>query len=56
MATIRNLGLIAQLRAEASSHIIRFRGGRVRQSAGASSSGSGRRPPASPKSPWTTGK
>ncbi len=32
MATIRNLGLVAQLRAEASSHIIRFRNGRVRQS------------------------
>jgi len=32
MATIRNLGLIAQLRAEASSHVIRFRNGRIRQS------------------------
>lgn len=32
MATIRNLGLIAQLRAEASSHVIRFRSGRIRQS------------------------
>lgn len=32
MATIRNLGLIAQLRAEASSYVIRFRNGRIRQS------------------------
>ncbi|GJE62204.1 SPFH domain-containing protein [Methylobacterium trifolii] len=32
MATIRNIGLIAQLRSEASSHIIRYRNGRVRQS------------------------
>lgn len=32
MATIRNLGFIAQLRAEASSHVIRFRNGRIRQS------------------------
>ena len=32
MATIRNLGFIAQLRAEASSHVIRYRNGRVRQS------------------------
>ena len=32
MATIRNIGVIAQLRSEASSHIIRFQNGRVRQS------------------------
>ncbi|MBY0252360.1 MAG: band 7 protein, partial [Methylobacterium organophilum] len=32
MATVRNIGVIAQLRSEASSHIIRFRNGRVRQS------------------------
>ncbi|KAB1073585.1 SPFH domain-containing protein [Methylobacterium planeticum] len=32
MATIRNIGLIAQLRSEASSHVIRYRNGRVRQS------------------------
>lgn len=32
MATIRNLGFVAQLRSEASSHIIRYRNGRVRQS------------------------
>ncbi|MBX9930892.1 MAG: SPFH domain-containing protein [Methylobacterium sp.] len=32
MATIRNLGPIAQLRSEASSHLIRYRNGRVRQS------------------------
>jgi regulator of protease activity HflC (stomatin/prohibitin superfamily) len=32
MATIRNIGLIAQLRSEASSHIIRYRGGRIRES------------------------
>jgi regulator of protease activity HflC (stomatin/prohibitin superfamily) len=32
MATIRNLGFIAQLRSEASSHVIRYRNGRVRQS------------------------
>jgi len=32
MATIRNLGLVAQLRSEASSHVIRYRNGRVRQS------------------------
>lgn len=32
MATIRNIGLIAQLRSEASSHVIRYRKGRVRQS------------------------
>ncbi|WP_342111399.1 SPFH domain-containing protein [Methylobacterium sp. SI9] len=32
MATVRNVGVIAQLRSEASSHIIRFRNGRIRQS------------------------
>ena len=32
MATIRNLGLIAQLRSETSRHVIRYRNGRVRQS------------------------
>lgn len=31
MATIRNFGFIAQLRSEASSHIIRYRNGRVMQ-------------------------
>lgn len=32
MAHIRNFGFIAQLRSDATSHIIRFRNGRVRQS------------------------
>lgn len=32
MATIRNFGFVAQLRSEASSHVIRYRNGRVRQS------------------------
>ncbi|MDK2760470.1 MAG: band 7 protein [Sphingopyxis sp.] len=32
MATIRNFAFLAQLRSEASSHIIRYRGGRVKQS------------------------
>lgn len=32
MATIRNLGFVAQLRSEASSYVIRYRNGRVRQS------------------------
>ncbi|GJD94112.1 SPFH domain-containing protein [Methylobacterium iners] len=32
MATIRNIGLVAQLRSEASSHVIRYRKGRVRLS------------------------
>jgi regulator of protease activity HflC (stomatin/prohibitin superfamily) len=32
MASIRNLGFLAQLRSEASSHVIRYRGGKVRQS------------------------
>lgn len=32
MASIRNIGLIAQLRSEASSHVIRYRRGRIRQS------------------------
>jgi len=32
MAQIRNLGLIAQLRSDASHHVIRYRKGRVRQS------------------------
>ena len=32
MATIRNIGLVAQLRSEASSHVIRYRKGRIRQS------------------------
>ena len=32
MATIRNLGPVAQLRSEASSHVIRYRNGRIRQS------------------------
>ena len=32
MATIRNLGPVAQLRSEASRHVIRYRNGRVRQS------------------------
>lgn len=31
MATIRNLGFIAQLRSEASNHVIRYRNGRPRQ-------------------------
>jgi regulator of protease activity HflC (stomatin/prohibitin superfamily) len=32
MASIRNLGFLAQLRSDASSHVIRYRGGKVRQS------------------------
>ena len=32
MATIRNFAFIAQLRSEASNHVIRYRGGRVKQS------------------------
>lgn len=32
MAYVRNLGFAAQLRADASSHVIRYRNGRVRQS------------------------
>jgi len=32
MATIRNLGPVAQLRSEASRHVIRYRNGRIRQS------------------------
>jgi regulator of protease activity HflC (stomatin/prohibitin superfamily) len=32
MATIRNFGFVAQLRSEASSHVIRYRNGRVQQS------------------------
>jgi regulator of protease activity HflC (stomatin/prohibitin superfamily) len=32
MAHIKNFGLIAQLRSDASSHVIRYRGGRIRQS------------------------
>ncbi|WP_313801781.1 SPFH domain-containing protein [Sphingobium sp.] len=32
MAQIRNLGFLAQLRSDASSHVIRYRNGRVRQS------------------------
>jgi regulator of protease activity HflC (stomatin/prohibitin superfamily) len=32
MATIRNIGPISQLRSEASSHVIRYRNGRIRQS------------------------
>ncbi|GAA0337083.1 hypothetical protein GCM10009087_54420 [Sphingomonas oligophenolica] len=32
MANIRNFGYFAQLRSDASSHIIRFRNGRIRQS------------------------
>src|SRR5882757_1891174 len=32
MATIRNFGFVAQLRSEASSHIIRYRNGSARQS------------------------
>lgn len=32
MASIRNIGVIAQLRSEASNHVIRFRKGRIRQS------------------------
>lgn len=32
MAHIRNFGFVAQLRADASNHVIRFRNGRVRQS------------------------
>ena len=32
MANIRNLGFLAQLRSDASSHVIRFKNGRVRQS------------------------
>lgn len=32
MAHIRNLGFLAQLRSDASSHVIRYRNGRVRQS------------------------
>ena len=33
MATIRNLGVFAQLRSEASRHVIRYRKGRIRRSA-----------------------
>lgn len=32
MAQIRNLGVLAQLRSDASSHVIRYRNGRLRQS------------------------
>jgi regulator of protease activity HflC (stomatin/prohibitin superfamily) len=32
MAQIRNLGFLAQLRSDASSHVIRYRNGRIRQS------------------------
>ena len=32
MAHIKNLGLVAQLRSDASAHVIRYRNGRVRQS------------------------
>ncbi|TIV56530.1 SPFH domain-containing protein, partial [Mesorhizobium sp.] len=32
MATIRSLGFVAQLRSEASSHVIRYRNGREMQS------------------------
>jgi regulator of protease activity HflC (stomatin/prohibitin superfamily) len=32
MASVKNLGFVAQLRSDASSHIIRYRDGRVRQS------------------------
>lgn len=32
MATIRRYGVLSQLRSEASSHVLRYRGGRVRQS------------------------
>lgn len=32
MATIRNFGFVAQLRSEASSHVIRYRNGRAKQS------------------------
>lgn len=32
MATIRNLGPVAQLRSEASAHVIRYRNGQIRQS------------------------
>jgi len=32
MATIRNFGFVAQLRCEASSHVIRYRNGRIRRS------------------------
>ncbi len=32
MASVRNLGFLAQLRADASNHIIRYRKGRIRQS------------------------
>jgi regulator of protease activity HflC (stomatin/prohibitin superfamily) len=32
MASIKNLGFLAQLRSDASNHVIRYRGGKVRQS------------------------
>ncbi|MET0269959.1 MAG: SPFH domain-containing protein, partial [Sphingomonas sp.] len=32
MASIKNLGFVAQLRSDASTHVIRYRNGRVRQS------------------------
>ncbi|WP_020185609.1 SPFH domain-containing protein [Methylopila sp. 73B] len=32
MASIRNLGFLAQLRSDASNHVIRYRNGRIRQS------------------------
>lgn len=32
MASIKNLGLFAQLRSDASNHVIRYRGGKIRQS------------------------
>ena len=32
MASIKNIGFIAQLRSDASNHIIRYRSGKVRQS------------------------
>ena len=32
MASIKNLGFLAQLRSDASNHVIRYRNGKVRQS------------------------
>ena len=32
MASIKNLGFLAQLRSDASNHVIRYRSGKVKQS------------------------
>lgn len=32
MASIKNLGFVAQLRSDASNHVIRYRNGKIRQS------------------------